>query len=129
MSKKILVVDDDMDFREAVKSLLEAKDYEVFTAENGKEGLEKAKTFLPDLILLDVMMATKTEGFDVSRELRQGEKTKDISVVILTGIRERMNLPFGFEPDKDWLPVSAVIEKPIKPEAFLKAVEENIKKT
>ena len=88
----------------------------------------KAKKELPDLILLDVMMATKTEGFDIARNLHDDSATKGIPVVMVTGIRRDMNLPFRFEPDPTWLPVKAVIEKPIKPEALLKIVEDNIKK-
>jgi CheY-like chemotaxis protein len=82
----------------------------------------------PDIILLDVMMTHKTEGFDITRNLKATQETKDIPVVMITGIRKEMNLPFGFEPDEDWLPVKVLLEKPIKPELLLKAVEDNIKK-
>ena len=128
MSKKILIIDDDADFVEAMSSLLEAKEYQVISAPNGKEGFLKAKNEVPDLILLDVMMSTKSEGFDLAREFKSDAKTKDLPVIIITGIRKDMNLPFGFEPDEDWLPVKSILEKPVKPEALLKAVEENIKK-
>jgi hypothetical protein len=47
---------------------------------------------------------------------------------MLTGVRKEMNLPFGFEPDADWLPVKAFLEKPVKPEVLLKTIEDNIKK-
>jgi len=81
-----------------------------------------------DIILLDVMMTHKTEGFDIARNLKATPETKDIPVVMIIGIRKEMNLPFGFEPDEDWLPVKVLLEKPIKPELLLKAVEDNIKK-
>ena len=126
--KTILIIDDDADFVEAMSSLLEAKEYQVISAPNGKEGFLKAKNEVPDLILLDVMMSTKSEGFDLAREFKSDAKTKDLPVIIITGIRKDMNLPFGFEPDEDWLPVKSILEKPVKPEALLKAVEENIKK-
>jgi len=58
--------------------VLEARGYNVDSSSNGKEGLEKRKTFLPDLILLDVMMTTKTEGFDVSREFSKDDALKSI---------------------------------------------------
>ena len=125
---KVLIIDDDPDLVDAMSNLLEAKGYEVNHAPDGEEGLEKAKNDPPDIILLDVMMTRKTEGFDVARSLSKEEKTKGIPVILVTGIRHEMNLPFGFEPDEDWLPVKAVLEKPIKPEVLLKTVEDNIKK-
>ncbi len=128
MSRKVLVIDDDATFVEAVTTLLEAKEYAVVSAENGQEGFQKAKSESPDIILLDVMMTHKTEGFDIARNLKSTPETKDIPVVMITGIRKEMNLPFGFEPDEDWLPVKVLLEKPIKPELLLKAVEENIRK-
>jgi len=126
MSKKILIIDDDADYSEAIKMLLDAKGYEVDSAPDGTDGFKKAKNWLPNLILLDVMMTHKSEGFDVARSLKGDAATCNIPVIIISGIRREMNLPFGFEPDNDWLPVKAVLEKPIKPEALLKAVEENI---
>lgn len=126
MAKKILIVDDDADFVEAMGTLLEAKGYKIISAGNGKDGFEKAKEDSPNLILLDVMMATKTEGFDMAVNLKGSAKTKDIPVIMITGIRKDMNLPFGFEPNQDWLPVKAVLEKPVKPEVLLKAVQDNI---
>jgi CheY-like chemotaxis protein len=109
-------------------TLLEAKGYHVESASNGKEGYEKAKQVKPDIILLDVMMTHKTEGFDIARSMKNDPVTKDIPVVMVTGIRKDMNVPFKFEPDSDWLPVKAVLEKPVKPDVLLRTVEENIKK-
>ncbi|MBP7056450.1 MAG: response regulator [Candidatus Omnitrophica bacterium] len=127
MAKRVLVIDDDSDYVEAVSMLLEAKGYEVISATDGKTGFIKAKEETPGLIILDVMMATRTEGFDVARLLKDDPKTKDIPVILITGIKRDMNLAFGFEPDEVWLPVKAVLDKPVKPEALLKAVEEHIR--
>jgi len=125
--KKILIIDDDPDFVEAVTNLLDARGYKVNSAPDGTEGLKKAIEEPPNLFILDVMMTRKTEGFDLSRDLKREEKTKDIPIIMITGIRKELNLPFGFEPDDEWLPVKTVLEKPIKPQVLLKAVEENIK--
>jgi CheY-like chemotaxis protein len=129
MSKKVLMIDDDPEFVEAISNLLDAKGYDVVTASNGEEGVKKAKAENPDLILLDVMMTTKNEGFNVARELHDNEKLKDIPIIMMTGIRREMILPFGFEPDSAWLPVTKVLEKPVKPEVLLTAVSENIRKS
>ena len=76
-----------------------------------------------DLILLDVMMIKKTEGFEVARELSKNAKTKHIPIIMMTGIRKELNLPFGFEADQKWLPVKEVLEKPIKPQLLLQAIK------
>jgi CheY-like chemotaxis protein len=125
---KILVVDDDIDFLEAQKALLEAKGYTVFGAPNGDEGYQKAKAEQPDLMLLDVMMTYDSEGFDLARKLKEDPATRNIPVIMITGIRKAKGLPFSFEPDEDWLPVKAVLEKPVTPEELLKKVEEGLKK-
>lgn len=124
MGKRILLIDDDADFREAVGTLLEAKGYAVDAAADGKEGVSKAQSVNPDLIMLDVMMTHQSEGFDVARALKADKATEKIPVILVTGIRKEMNLPFGFEPDEAWLPVKAVLEKPVKPDLLLKTVEE-----
>jgi len=128
MANKVLMIDDDPEFVEAISNLLDAKGYEVHTASNGKDGVAKAKAENPDIILLDVMMTTKHEGFDTAREMHEYETIKDTPIIIMTGIRREMNLPFGFEPDDTWLPVKEVLEKPVKPEVLLKAVSEHIRK-
>jgi CheY-like chemotaxis protein len=128
MPGKVLIVDDDPDIVEAMTNLLDAKGYKVVSASNGKEGIEMARKEMPGIILLDVMMTTKSEGFDVARSLSKDEKLKGIPIVMVTGVSREMNLPFGFEPDSDWLPVKAVLEKPIKPENLLKIVADNILK-
>lgn len=125
--KKILIIDDDPDFVESVERVLEARGFNVDSAPDGVAGIKKAKEVKPDLILLDVMMTRKTEGFEISRELPKDEILKSIPVIILTGIREKMNLSFGFEPDETWLPVKAVLEKTIKPDQLLEKIEEFIK--
>ncbi len=128
MANKVLMIDDDPEFVDAITNLLDAKGYEVHTASNGKDGVAKAKAENPDIILLDVMMTTKHEGFDTAREMHEDENIKDTPIIIMTGIRREMNLPFGFEPDETWLPVKQVLEKPVKPEVLLKAVSEHIRK-
>lgn len=127
MAKKVLIIDDDADFVESLVNLLEARGYRVASAFNGQEGVEKAQTETPDLIILDVMMTTKDEGFNVARQLQQDEKVKGTPVILVTGVRKEMNLPFGFEPDEAWLPVKDVLEKPVKPEVLLKAVADHIR--
>jgi len=86
MPKKIMVVDDEENLLELVKTLLEQEGFEVITASSGKECLEKLKKVKPDLILLDVMMPMMT-GREVLEKIRENPKTKDLKVVFLTVVR------------------------------------------
>lgn len=127
MAKKVLVIDDDNDFVESIVNLLEARGYSVASASNGNDGVELAKANKPDLVLLDVMMTTKDEGFNVARKLNEIEDIKGTPIIMVTGVRKEMNLPFGFEPDQTWLPVKEILEKPVKPETLLNAVSNALK--
>jgi two-component system, OmpR family, alkaline phosphatase synthesis response regulator PhoP len=124
--KKILIIDDDPDFVDSITAVLEARDYKVESAPDGTKGFKKAKEIIPDLIILDVMMTKNTEGFEVSREFQKDKDLKSVPIIMITGIREQMNLAFGFEPDSTWLPVKAVLEKTIKPDQLLAKVAEFI---
>ncbi len=126
MAKKVLIIDDDAEYVEAIANLLDAKGYDVTSASNGNDGVQKAKAERPDLILLDVMMTTKSEGFNVARDLHNDVNLRNTPIVMVTGVRKEMSLPFGFEPDGDWLPVKAVLEKPVKPELLLKTIRDNL---
>jgi two-component system alkaline phosphatase synthesis response regulator PhoP len=125
--KYIMIIDDDSDFVEATKNLLESKGFTVNTASNSEEGLKIISKNTPDLLLLDVMMTKRDEGFEFSRKLSKDEKLSKVPIIMITGIRKEMNLPFGFEADKEWLPVKAVLEKPVKPEQLLGEIGKIIK--
>jgi two-component system alkaline phosphatase synthesis response regulator PhoP len=123
---RILIVDDDVDYVESNKELLEANGYEVLTAHNGKDGIELAKNQMPDLMILDVMMATNTEGFEVARKIPSSPELKNMQILLVTGVRREMNLPFQVEADDTWLPVDKVFEKPIEPQLLLDEIKKRI---
>ena len=83
MGKKIMVVDDEESLIELVRAILENEGYEVISAMNGEEALEKLKTVKPDLILLDMMMPGMS-GREVCERIRKNPKTKDLKVAFLT---------------------------------------------
>lgn len=121
---KILIIDDDPDIVEAMKVVLESKDYQVVDAKSGQEGLEKARLEKPDLIILDIMMETGDKGFDVARDLKKDKDYKDIPILMLTSIKERMGFDFKTEAgDEVWLPVDDYVDKPLKPEELIAKVE------
>ncbi len=124
---RILIVDDDIDFAESNRDLLEPFGYEVHMAHDGRSGLELAKKLAPDVMILDVMMATDTEGFEVARKIPESEELRHMKVLLVTGVVEALHLPNGLEPDDTWLPVDRVLEKPIHPGRLIKEVEKVLK--
>ena len=90
MGKKILLVDDDADFVEAIKLILESKSYDVTVANDGEEGLKKVQTEQPNLIILDVMMP-EMDGYEVCAKLKSDPRFKDIPVLLLTAVGEAIS--------------------------------------
>jgi CheY-like chemotaxis protein len=88
--QRILVADDDPEILTLLSMRLKSRGYEVLEASDGEKALEQAREQSPDLVLLDVMMPQKN-GWEVARELKQDPKTKEIGIVILTAIGEKMN--------------------------------------
>ncbi len=126
-TKTVLVVDDDPDIVETTKTVLESAGYAVETASNGTEALAKARSVLPDLIVLDVMMDKETEGFHVTYELRSDEKTKSIPVIMLTAVGQKSGFDYS-KADGDYLPVDEYMEKPLEPKVLLAKVAELLAK-
>jgi len=121
--KKVLIVDDDMDFIEANKAILEEAGYNVTYALNGEDGLKVALNDKPSLIVLDVMMTTMGEGFDVARELRKNPDTKKIPLIMLTAINQKSGFPWKYDSDETWVPVDIFLEKPVKANDLLQNVQ------
>ncbi len=119
---KVLIVDDDPDLIESARIVLETK-YEVITASNGDEGLNKAREENPDLIILDVIMPVK-DGFSAAEQIKKDEKLSEIPVIMLTSYAERKgetNIPAS---KGMMLEAEDYIEKPFKPEDLLKRVDD-----
>ena len=125
---KILLIDDDVDFVESTKIVLESKPYEVIVAYDGDEGLRKAREENPDLILLDVIMPIK-DGFTAAEQLKKDPQLSRIPVLMLTAFaakRGEASIPVsrGFT-----LETEDYIDKPVAPEELLARVEKFLKKT
>jgi CheY-like chemotaxis protein len=120
---KILVVDDDPDLTEVLKVVLTRANYTVLTASNKKVGMEQVKTEKPSLIVLDVMMSTWQDGFEMSRELKNDPEFKHIPILILTSITEKTGVDFESSAgDRTWLPVDGFLSKPVDPEILLSEI-------
>ena len=113
----ILIIDDDPDIVLAARTVLESAGYHVSEAPNSTRGLEVMQTDRPDLIILDVMMETRTEGFEFARKINDavsGEplaEFKGIPILMLTSIHS--TTPTNMETDIDELPVEMFVDKPI----------------
>lgn len=122
----ILIIDDDRDLVNSMKIILESRSFMVRTAYNGKEGYQRILEKVPDLIVLEVMMSTDTEGFDLAHRLRNDPRFSHIPIVVTTGFPQKMaeQGPEKFQHvlGMEW-PVSQLLEKPIDPEDLLVAVE------
>ncbi|MBN1426046.1 response regulator [Candidatus Fermentibacteria bacterium] len=123
MAQEILVVDDDPDLVEAVRITLEAEGYDVTAARDGSEARTRIAQQAPALILLDVMMATDTEGFDLAYELQNSEETKEIPIVMLTAMSQSKDYveTFQYITDRPW-PVDMFLEKPIAPKKLVETI-------
>ena len=130
MAKRILVVDDELDMRTFITTLLETNGYKPLSAKDGIEGLETARQTKPSLIILDIMMP-KESGIDLYRELKNAPDLKDIPVIVLSAISKKTFFHSQEMLDRyrgETIPEpAAYIEKPPEPEELLEAVESNLK--
>ena len=126
MSKKIMIIDDDIDLVEAMRITLEKDNYEVIDAQEGQKGLEILKKEKPDLLILDVMMGSLDEGFHIAYQIRSDEEIKDIPILMITAVGAQTGFEFDKQRDEDFLPVNEFIEKPVNPQVLLDTVKRNL---
>ena len=124
MKKKILIVDDEPEQIEFAAMVMQENGYIPISASNGEEGMKKVHTEKPDLILLDILMPEKG-GLGMYKDLKQNEETRNIPVVIVTGVarggdfQDRM-----IRQDENLPPPDGYIEKPMNPDAVGKLVND-----
>ena len=124
---KILLVDDDADFVESTKTVLESKPYEVIVAVDGDKGLRLAKEQNPDLVLLDVIMPVK-DGFTAAEQFKKDPQLSKIPVLMLTSFAQKgagTSIPRGRGLT---LETEDYIDKPVTPEELLAIVAKHLKK-
>ena len=126
MSKKIMIIYDDIDLVEAMRITLETDNYEVIDAQEGQKGVEILKKEKPDLLILDVMMGTLDEGFHIAYQIRNDEEIKDIPILMITAVGAQTGFKFDMQRDEDFLPVNEFIEKPVNPQVLLDTVKRNL---
>lgn len=121
---KIVVVDDDQDIRDSLQAILEGNQFIVTTAANKIEGMKTIRDINPDLAILDVMMDTWEDGFEMARELKKDPDFKEMPILMLTGVKQRTGIDFkSTAGDPDWCPVDAFLNKPVEPDTLIAEIE------
>lgn len=120
--KRILLVDDDPDFVEAVKVIVENGGYQVQVAYDGKEGLEAVKEYKPDLIVLDVMMPVM-DGHATCAALKKDPATKEIPVILLTAVADRVTTSKYSHRDMLESEAEDYMPKPVDPPELLTLIQ------
>ena len=126
-SAKILVVDDDPDFLDSTRSMLESASYRVSVAPGEAEALVDIEAERPDLLILDVMMEEWNSGFRLMWKLKSDERYKSIPILMVTGVDKEVHMDFARDANKSYrtpeeeayLPVAGYIVKPLTTAALL----------
>ena len=122
----ILIVDDDSDIRESLRIILEGNGYKTRSAKNGSEALDMVKASKPDLIILDIMMTTDTEGFDLAYELKNMQGFENLPIIMLTSfldkVREDGPDQFQHVLGENW-PAKWFFEKPVDTKRLLEKIK------
>ena len=117
---KILIVDDDPDFVEATRIVLEQHGHDTISAANGDEGLATIRSQDPDLVILDVIMSTVLDGLNVSQQLQEDPQHKDTPIVMVTSIA---NTDYAaLFPTDEYVHIDAFMTKPIAPAQLMAQV-------
>lgn len=123
---KILVVDDDPDFVNATKIVLEKNHHEVISAPSGDAGYKRAKTDRPDLVILDVIMDTVLDGLSVSQKMHDDSDLRNIPVIMVTSIA---NSDYAeLFPTDEYIHINAFMSKPISSDELIRQVNKYLPK-
>nr|MBC7246082.1 response regulator [Chloroflexota bacterium] len=123
---KVLVVDDDPDFVEYTRIVLESQGYEVQTAATAEQALKMMRQQKPDVALLDVMMSYVLDGLNLTRQMRDDPELRDIPVIMISAIVSREEA--GVFPTDEYLAVDTFMTKPVDPADLLQQVAKLIQR-
>ncbi len=123
---KVLIIDDDDDFRASVRALLESRGFEVFEAASGTEGLQRLPECRPDVVLLDIMMESSSEGYGINQAIKWREEYREfrhIPVVMVSSIQESPDLLFSMAGEVEMIRPDFYLTKPLDVPHFLATLE------
>ncbi|MDW8131416.1 MAG: response regulator [Bryobacterales bacterium] len=122
---KLLIVDDDADFRESLAAFLQAHGYEVVHAANSEQGLLRARLEKPALIIMDLMMNERTEGCFAIQQIRSSPELRDVPVFVASALYQRAP-DFGIPPERSWLGHDEFFAKPVDLPRLLEAIRRRL---
>ena len=126
--ERIVIIDDDPDVREALTLMLEPAGYQLTCCSTGPEGTAAVQADPPDLILLDIMLASPTEGFHLAYEFKKDERIAKIPIIMISAIGQTMGMDYAKELGSDYVPVEKFLDKPLKVDVVRQAVQEALAK-
>ena len=130
MSKKpkILLVDNDVDFVDLNKAVLENNGFDVVTVFTSREVMDKVRYEQPDLILLDLMMESHDSGFGVAKALKADPLFKEIPILMITAVKGETGYDFSQNEDGYWMKTDDYVSKPVAPEDLVKRINDLLAK-
>jgi CheY-like chemotaxis protein len=127
--KKILIIDNDVDFIDQNKAVLEENGFEVISASNSREGIERVAFEMPDIVLLELMLEKHDAGFDLAKAIKSDPRYKGIPVLMVTSAAGETGCDFCQELDGYWMKTDDFLNKPVTPEDLIKHVNIALEKT
>ena len=124
--ERIVIIDDDPDVREALRLMLEPAGYVLASYSTGADGLDAVRASPPDLVLLDIMLASPSEGFHLAYELRNDEVLADVPIVMISSIGATMGVDYARELGSEYVPADRFLDKPLEAATVLAAVRETL---
>lgn len=125
VSKRVLVIDDDEDFRNSVTAVLETEGYSVATASSGRDGLRQLQEVRPDLVILDIMMENASEGYGVNQAIKfqpQFREFQGVPILMVSSIQETPDEVFSRATEVDMVRPDRYLTKPLDIPRFLATV-------
>ena len=128
MARKILLIDDDPDFIEINKMILQSAGYETDTAGSSSEAMEKIRVNEYDLVIIDLIMEELDSGFTIAYAIRDSARTRDWPILMLTSVQQKTGFTFDLSKDQSWMKVDDFAAKPLRSAELLQRVEVLLKK-
>lgn len=118
-----MMIDDDLDFLEIQRGVLESRGHQVVTCDSADKALDMAREQQPDVIVVDLMMEEEDSGFSLCYRFKKGEAGRVFPIVMVTAVASEGGVPFEKTSNASWIKADAFLNKPIRPEELISAVE------
>lgn len=119
---QILLIEDDLDMQQAIRVMLPEKEFALTACSTGPAGLEALRHSPPDLVLVDIMLATPSEGFHLCYQIKDNPKWRHIPVIMVSAIGVKTGVDYARELGSEYVPADAFLEKPIDARTLLQAI-------